>query len=47
MALADVPNTVIDDFFPVTLKANEVLNKINLQENPSAMTMLVDKLQLP
>ena len=47
MALADVPNTVIDDFFPVTLQANEVLNRINLTENPSAMTILVERNQLP
>ncbi|MEY8661861.1 Cof-type HAD-IIB family hydrolase [Ligilactobacillus faecis] len=46
MALADVPNTVIDDFFPVTLKANEVLNRINLKEDPSAMTMLVKRPQM-
>ena len=46
-ALADQPNNIIPDFFPATLKANEVLNAINLQKDPSAMTMLVDEHKLP
>ena len=46
-ALADQPNNIIPDFFPSTLKANEVLNAINLQKDPSAMTMLVDEHKLP
>lgn len=42
-ALADKASKIIKDFFPSSLKSNEILNKINLQQDPSAMTMLVDE----
>lgn len=47
MSLTDVFNQKIDDFFPVASKANEVLNKINLKHDPAAITMLVEKKQIP
>lgn len=47
MNLADQPNNFIDDFFPAKLETHQVLNHLNLQEDPAAMTMLVDKEQLP
>lgn len=47
IALVDQPNNFIPNFFPTTLKPNEILNRQNLISNPSAMTMLVDKIKLP
>ncbi len=47
MSLTDVFNQKIDDFFPVASKTNEVLNKLNLRQDPAAITMLVEKTELP
>ena len=41
MALSDVPNTLIDGFFPAALRKDQVLNRTNLKHDPAAMTMLV------
>lgn len=43
MALSDVPNTLIDGFFPAALRKDQVLNRTNLKHDPAAMTMLVDQ----
>ncbi len=43
MALSDVPNTLIDGFFPAALRKDQVLNRMNLKHDPAAMTMLVDQ----
>lgn len=42
LALADVPNHTLDDYFPNALKSTEILNKINLQKDPTSMMLLVE-----
>lgn len=42
LALADVPNNVLDGYFPTALKSTEVLNQMNLQRDPTSMMLLVD-----
>ena len=42
LALADVPNHILDGYFPNTLKSTDVLNQINLQQDPTSMMLLVD-----
>lgn len=43
LALADVPNHTLNDYFPNALKSTEVLNKLNLQQDPTSMLLLVDR----
>lgn len=42
LALADVPNNVLDGYFPTALKSTEVLNQMNLKCDPTSMMLLVD-----
>ena len=42
LALADVPNNVLNGYFPTALKSTEVLNQMNLQRDPTSMMLLVD-----
>lgn len=41
-ALADVPNDVLGGYFPAGKKSTDILNKMNLQKDPTSMMLLVD-----
>ncbi|WP_311407580.1 Cof-type HAD-IIB family hydrolase [Liquorilactobacillus uvarum] len=42
MILASNPHAVVDDFFPVPLSSEQVLNQQNLKSDPTSLTILVD-----